>query len=180
MLTRANKQAGVTIIELMIGLVVLGVLIGIGVPSFRTWIANSQVRTAADGILNGLQLARSEAIRRNKPVEFQFTSGTNWVVQLATTQATLSERGGDEGSGATSVTATPGGTDTVTFGALGAPVTNWDNSLRIDSIDIAPLNPPPGARALRINVSAAGTVRMCDPDTNSPPLPAGDPRRCGP
>ncbi len=82
MLTPNKRQAGVTMIELMIGIALLGVLIGMGVPTFRSWLQNSQIRTAADRVINGVQLARSEAIRRNKPVEFDLRTGANWSVVL--------------------------------------------------------------------------------------------------
>lgn len=180
MLTRIRTQAGVTVIELLLGLVVLGVILGIGVPSFRTWMANSQIRTAADALMNGLQLARSEAIRRNKRVEFHLADGTNWSVELVNPRTTLQERQGDEGSKNATFTVTPGGADRLTFGALGNPVANTDGSLAITAIDITAVNSAPAVRALRIQVSAAGSVRLCDPPTNSPALPTGDPRRCGP
>jgi len=84
---------GFTIIELMVTVTVLALLMLLGAPSFATWMQNSQIRTAAEGILAGAQLARAEAVRRNMPVRFQLTdnltaacalssSGGNWVVSL--------------------------------------------------------------------------------------------------
>jgi len=95
MLTRPK---GFTLIELLIGLAVLGILLMIGVPEFRLWIANIQVRNAAESIQNGMKLARMEALRRNTPVTFSLvsltdpsvmdnscalsSSGISWVVSL--------------------------------------------------------------------------------------------------
>ena len=57
-------------IELCIGLAVLAMLIAFAVPGMRGWLLNSQLRSTAESIQNGLQLARSEAVRRNVFVTF--------------------------------------------------------------------------------------------------------------
>jgi len=85
---------GFTLVEVMITITVLGILLAIGLPSMRQMLQNSQVRTAAETTLAGLQFARTEAIRRNESIRFQFVSdltsgctvsasGTSWVVNLA-------------------------------------------------------------------------------------------------
>ena len=85
---------GFTLVELMIALAILGTLIMLALPSMVTWIQNTQIRTAAEGMYAGLTLARSEALRRNTTVRFQLVdtltsgcgysvSGTNWVVSLS-------------------------------------------------------------------------------------------------
>jgi prepilin-type N-terminal cleavage/methylation domain-containing protein len=73
---------GFTMIELLIGIVVLAILLGMGAPSFMTWMQNAQIRNAADAVLNGMQLARTEAIRRNKPVQFALSSNSGWNVNI--------------------------------------------------------------------------------------------------
>jgi len=67
-------QHGFSLIELMITLVVLGLLITLGAPSISEWLQNQQIRAAAEATLNGLQVARSEAVARNTSVSFQFIS----------------------------------------------------------------------------------------------------------
>jgi len=93
-------QRGFTIIEVMITLVVIGVLLALGTPGFVEWLQNQQIRAAAEATLNGLQVARGEAVRRNTPVRFQLVSdltsscvlasdsvsapvSVTWVVSLA-------------------------------------------------------------------------------------------------
>ncbi len=87
-------RRGFTIIEVMISLVVLGVLLALGAPGFVEWLQNQQIRGAAEATLNGLQVARGEAVRRNTPVRFQLVTdltsscvlendSLNWVVSLA-------------------------------------------------------------------------------------------------
>ena len=86
-----GPSAGFTIIELMIVLVVLGVVLTLGMPSISGWLQNTQIRTAAEGMVSGLQLARAEALRRNAIVRFQLVNnltagcalsntGRNWVI----------------------------------------------------------------------------------------------------
>ena len=93
MLNLRYTQRGVTLIELVIGLVIISLVMGFGAPSFSGWIQNAKISTAAEATQNGLQLARAEAVRRNTQVRFQFTTtanntcalsatGTNWVVSL--------------------------------------------------------------------------------------------------
>jgi type IV fimbrial biogenesis protein FimT len=86
-----RRARGATLVELMIGLAVLALLVGIGVPAFRDMMKNYQIRTAAESLIGGLQTARNEAVRRNTTVRFQLVntldadctsvqSGPHWVV----------------------------------------------------------------------------------------------------
>jgi type IV fimbrial biogenesis protein FimT len=178
-MTRALKhQWGVTLIELLIGLAVLSLLLGLGVPAFRAFLANTQTRNAADAILNGIQLARAEAIKHNKPVQFQLGTQTEWTVSVVNPAQQVQYRPKEEGSPNAVVTVTPGGADTLTFNGLGGTTTNNDNSFTVTQIDITNNLSMSGLRALRIVISPSGGSRMCDPPTNTPALPTGDPRSC--
>lgn len=89
---------GVTLIELMVVLVVLGLLLIAVMPSMGTWMRNTQVRNTASSLQDGLAQARNEAIRRNAPVRFSLVSladsatmnntcavsatGVSWVVSV--------------------------------------------------------------------------------------------------
>ena len=81
-------QNGFTLIELMISLAVLGVLISLGAPGFVEWLQNQQIRGVAEATLNGLQVARGEAVRSNTPVRFQLVSDLTSDCVLASDSVT--------------------------------------------------------------------------------------------
>lgn len=64
----ASRAAGFTIIELMVLLSVVGILAAIAVPNMRTFIQNGRLTSAANDLLRSLQLARTEAIKRQRNV----------------------------------------------------------------------------------------------------------------
>jgi type IV fimbrial biogenesis protein FimT len=75
-----SMQHGVSLIELMIGLVILAILLAFAVPAFSQFIQNSKIRNAAGALQDGLNLARGEAVRRNTNVQFILNSGASWTV----------------------------------------------------------------------------------------------------
>jgi type IV fimbrial biogenesis protein FimT len=95
MLRSRGLQLGFTLVEISIALGLLAILIALAVPTFGEWLQNQQTRAATEATLNGLQVARAEAVRRNAQVRFQFvtdlTAGCdlsatnlNWVVSVGT------------------------------------------------------------------------------------------------
>jgi type IV fimbrial biogenesis protein FimT len=176
MLNRRLRVTGVTLIELLIALVILAIMIFIGLPSFTAWIQNTQIRTAGEGIMSGMQLARSEAVRRNVSVELRMDAGSGWTVTVPGTAEVIQTRAGGEGSSTAVVTVTPPGADKVTFGGFGRVVANGDASATITEIKIdSNVIPAADSRELCVTVSSAGVVRLCDPQ-----VAAGDPRACIP
>ncbi|MBK8385245.1 MAG: GspH/FimT family pseudopilin [Candidatus Accumulibacter sp.] len=65
---------GFSLVELIVGMAILGVLLAIAMPAFSNWLRNARVRTAAESVQNGLQLARAEAVRRNTPSAFDLVT----------------------------------------------------------------------------------------------------------
>lgn len=63
-----SHSRGFTLIELMITLLVAGILLGVGVPSFRRMMAVNRVTTQANDLVGAIRYARSEAITRNTNV----------------------------------------------------------------------------------------------------------------
>lgn len=56
---------GFTLIELMVTITVAALLLAIGVPTFRDVALGSRLSATANDLLASVQLARSEAIKRN-------------------------------------------------------------------------------------------------------------------
>jgi type IV fimbrial biogenesis protein FimT len=59
---------GFNLIELMVAIGLLGILLGWGVPAFRDLSRNNSVTVANNDLITSFNLARSEALRRNRPV----------------------------------------------------------------------------------------------------------------
>jgi type IV fimbrial biogenesis protein FimT len=75
------RATGFTLLELMVTLAVLGILLGIAVPSFQSSLTNSRLTTAANDLVGALQAARSEAIKRNATHQFCVDTTTRaWQV----------------------------------------------------------------------------------------------------
>mgnify|MGYP000252802508 CR=1 FL=1 len=73
-----QKQSGFTLMELMIVVIVVGILTAIALPSFQSTIERRRLVGAADNLFSDLQYARSEAIKQNKEITFQFNTGADW------------------------------------------------------------------------------------------------------
>jgi len=63
-----KKQNGLTLVELMVTLAVALVLVLVGVPQFRSMLAGNRAAVDANKLVVAMQLARSEAVKRNLPV----------------------------------------------------------------------------------------------------------------
>lgn len=160
-------QGGVTLVELIVTITIIGVLAALAFPSFESILANAQIRAAAQALHDGLQLARAEGIRRNERVKFVLGSNSNWTV-ATDSGTTLQTRPAGEGSA--TVTVTPSGATIATFNALGRIVGNADASASLTQLDIAVAS---GGQPLRVTITSGGAVRLCDPNAS-----AGDVRAC--
>lgn len=75
---------GFTLIELLITIVILGIIVGISSASYQGLIANQALSHRADQVYFTLQLAKSEAIKRNKKVYVHFCEKNSaWKMGLS-------------------------------------------------------------------------------------------------
>ena len=193
-----------SLIETMIGLVIASLLLAVGIPSFSTFMQNSHIRNAAESMQNGLSLARTEAVRRNTNVRFTLGEASSWTVGCVTAvddldedgvvdcPATIQTRAAAEGSSHAVVSlsevvastntaaASPAITSDISFNGLGKV-----RALPAGNNAVINISNPVGGtcaatggtmRCLRVVVSAAGQVRMCDPKLSA--SNPSDPQAC--
>jgi type IV fimbrial biogenesis protein FimT len=165
-----------------------------------TWLQNQQIRTSAEGLQAGLQLARAEALRRNTQVRFQLVdtlngacvlvnNGTNWIVSIndptglcdvppsdTADPLTIQKRSGAEGTPNAVLAATNGAAPatTVTFNGLGRASGAAITQIAVTNTNGGLCQPAGPMRCLQINISSAGQMRMCDPAVTD----NADPRFC--
>lgn len=180
-----RTQQGFNLVEMVVATAVLAILAAIALPSFTQMIQNGRIRTAAESIQNGLQVARAEAVKRNTSVKFQLNADSSWVACVVANAADncvndpanadyIQGRSTAEGSTAdVTATVTPAGNTTVVFTGLGLIAQGSNPFTQVDVDMDTSVMAPEDSRDLRILLGTGGSVRMCNPN-----LGAGDPRAC--
>lgn len=181
-MTAGNRCSGVTIIEAVVALIVVGVIVTLTAPSMRGMMARHRVQGVQDALLTDLQLARSEMAQRSgtsTPVAVSF--GSNAEVTCYTIHANVPGIGCDCTRGAGSAcTPIPMGTPSPEIKTLqltrAAGVTLAASSPSSNRIEFAP---PQGTVTptdmvidvqdaigghLRTSVSGLGVPAVCSPD----------------
>jgi len=199
-----RRQAGVSLIELMIGLLIVGFLLMLGVPAFNTFLQNTQIRNAAETTLSGLALARAEAVRRNAAVRFQLVSdltasctisdaalansnNVSWVVSLADPEGLCNVEPSEvDAPRIVQKKDAREGTRNILVSTLGAPVITFTGLGRVTGAAMTRINfsNPAGVcehvdasgqmRCLAILITSGGAAKLCDPAVGD----NTDPRHC--
>jgi len=185
-LTRRHA-AGFGLVEMLVTISILVIMSALALPSLSSWVSNSRMRAVADALLAGLHVAQTEAQRRSRNVVFFITPSqacdTNAAavasgaysqarlvpdaLQLNAAEAVQCGALGDVGTG---VTITPSA-NALCFGGdgrqttLATPAGLTVNCTMGNSSYLVQRNG--GDRRLKITVSLAGAIRMCDPDKPS-------------
>lgn len=172
-----RSSAGLTIIELMVVLIVVGVIIAMAVPSMRGMMARQRVQSVQADLLTDLQLARSEMAQRSgTSTAVAVTFGGNAEVSCYTVHAV--------GGAACDCTLGPGSA----CGAPPSPEIKTTQLTRAVGVSLAAssaggnsirFTPPQGVVTptdmvidvkdplsgyLRTSISALGVPTVCSPD----------------
>lgn len=198
---RVRLNRGVSLIEIVIVLAILGLLLLAAIPSVTDRIRNTQIRNAAESLLAGLQRARTEAITKNEAIRFSLvntldggcvrsSTGTHYIVsydepsgncdveagRLDVEPRILVKVSGKEGSAGAAVSAVQGDLASSASQVVFSPLGRLEPGLpgQIRRIEIASATTPEAYRRYRLEISALGGVRICQPTVTA----IDDPRRC--
>lgn len=173
-----TEQTGFTMIEMMVVVAVLAIVLSIALPNLQIMIANTQIRSVAESVRNGLQVARIEAVKRNESVRFTLNADSSWQIGCVTVVADLdgdgqadcpaviTQKGVREGGGNAVTVVGAGQAAFTSLGTLTAASTLA--LVNFTSTTVA------GTKALRITLGTGGNARMCDPSI----VAVGDARAC--
>ena len=196
---KSLSQRGVTLVELMVGLAILAGLLAMAIPFAGHMITNAKIRTAAESILSGLQLARSSAVTMNTQVQFVLTTGvdSSWSVSCVTSTSSTGCVNPSTGnppiqshsaSESTSLVAVAPNVTNLVFNGFGVltPATlatlpaatsttasTANICVGLAGVDLTSSYNSSSERRLKVVVGTGGTVRLCDPALAYP-----DPQAC--
>lgn len=81
---RLNER-GITFIELMTVVAVIGIMAALAVPSFLSYMPKLKVKAAARDVVSQLRLARSKAVSERRPYGVMFNVSTRSITLFADT-----------------------------------------------------------------------------------------------
>jgi type IV fimbrial biogenesis protein FimT len=68
MYPKGRRALGFTLVELLTVITIVGIVMSIGVPSYRSITTSSRLSSEINGLLGDMQYARSAALREGRPV----------------------------------------------------------------------------------------------------------------
>ncbi len=71
-----KDNKGVSLIELLIVLVIIGILAGFGLPEYGRFAAKNRVRHATTELMQNMRMARTMAIKENRTYIMKFDTDT--------------------------------------------------------------------------------------------------------
>lgn len=166
-----KRMRGFSLLELLVVMSILAIVAAAATPTLRAALANARIKTLGESWRNGLDLARSSAIRLNTRVEFVITPGGWQVNRVDSSNDILHQATGREGNEHVTLTVTPQGADRLTFDAFGRALADNPNSDSepLQRLDVTVPNNTglSGLRPMRIQLIGAGVARLCDPAKDS-------------
>jgi type IV fimbrial biogenesis protein FimT len=73
----ARRQSGFNVLELMMTLLIAGMVLGFGIPSFTQFLASNRMAAAANDLIASIHTARTEAVKRRQTVTI--CASSNWA-----------------------------------------------------------------------------------------------------
>ena len=163
----ARRDQGFTLVELMVVVTIVAISATLAAPGFSQMIANYRVRSGAESIVNGLNYARSEAVRRNSAVSFALVSGgSGWTVSQVSPSTALQSRSDNDSPGTTVASSS------VSTSVAFIPTGLVQSGTQMTQVTVS--SSTSGTDSRRINIFGGGLIRMCDPGIST----ANDPRSC--
>jgi type IV fimbrial biogenesis protein FimT len=156
---RPFVQAGMTLIELVVGLAIAALLGMTAAPYFADFTTNSKLREGGNVVLSEVLMAQSEAIKRNRTVRVTSAGAVVQVIDMADPVNPVLLRQSLLSTGVTASTAT------IDFGSEGRPVPFGTAG----SIDVSKsgITCSGDLRCPGLRVDAGGAVRLCGDRINS-------------
>jgi len=149
-----NRSRGLTLIELIVSIVVLAILTTLVIPSFSDLAKRRRLINATEAVYADLQLARSEAIKRSRPLTADLVDGCLTITDQSISPALVLT--------STCIALYPA----VSLSAKGTPLV-FDRVRGVPSPTGGTLVlSSPGGLETRVIVSRFGRVRICSPATN--------------
>jgi prepilin-type N-terminal cleavage/methylation domain-containing protein len=185
------RARGFTLIELLIAVTIFVFLIMLAGPMYAEFMANHQIRNAADAMLNGVQRAQATAVQRNAPVCLVLdptTATGGWQIvenddALGCHEATPPDPAPSnpvqlyrllDGAPKVAVTPVPANATIVRFDGFGRIATNDPVSTTLTCIKIT--HSLTGTRPLNVAIGIGGLnggTKLCDPAALT-----GEPQAC--
>ena len=114
-----RRTTGFTLVELLIVMTILGIMMALGIPSFKNFIGSQRAKTVSSDLVAALLMARSEAVKRNADVTITPLTANTWTSgwNVASGATTLQAQAAMDNITFTSPTSTA----SVTFKGTGRP-----------------------------------------------------------
>ena len=165
---RPARERGFTLMELLVAVSIAAMLFAIGVPMFRNASLGARLSAAANNLLASVQLARSEAIKRNVRVTLCTSSDgatcaasggweQGWIVRDAAGAVYQHVQAQDDGYHVTQT----GGTLPLTFQPIGIGASA--------AVFTVCRNDPIGAQERVVSVRASGQSYVTNTETGTCP-----------
>ncbi len=146
----------------------MAVLAALAGPGFSRMLSNYRVRSGAESVVNGLNYARAEAVKRNRAVRFALSgTASGWTIEQVSPGVTIQSRAAGDSPGITASSSNTGASITFLPTGLVDASGTWLTKITVASSD-------GGADSRQIDILGGGLIRMCDPAVTT----ANDPRRC--